>query len=120
MSIKILRGLPLGLFLLLLSCNKDVENAKIVGFVFDNTNKKPIGNAKLAVTNWYYEGGDYDSYNKSEKYIIVSNADGRYGITFRKSAFVEVSVFKDGYNTMSLGKEIYKDYIELDFYLQRK
>lgn len=103
-----------------MSCNRDVENVKMEGAVYDKKTKEPVSGAELKIINWYYEGGDYDSYNKQESYSIVTDEKGRFSISFKKSAFLEIDVLKSNYKTYSGGKEVYKKKLHENFYLEKE
>jgi hypothetical protein len=82
---------------LFFSCNKDVENVKLFGYVYDKNENLPLENVKLKIENAYDEGGDFDSYNHYENFIITTDKKGYYSITFKKSAYIQVEALIEGY-----------------------
>lgn len=114
------RSLLAGLLLAITSCNKDIEDVRLEGYVYDEASRRPIGGVSLDLVNWYYEGGDYDSYNKWTKHSLTTNESGFYSVTLRKSAFVEFDIKKNGYSKSHQGKDIYKKKVRLDFYLKKE
>jgi len=107
----------LSIVFLFLSCNKDIENVKLDGYIFDKDKNLPLENVRLKIENAYYEGGDFDSYNHFENYVLITDKNGYYSIIFKKSAYIQVEVFGEGYMIDFKATEVYRDKQRFNFYL---
>jgi hypothetical protein len=116
MKIKIILLL---ITIFLISCNEDIENVTIEGYVYTTNSKKAIPNQTLYLVNYYYEGGDYDAYGNDEVHKIITDEKGYYKIYLRKSAYVQLDIVNNktsGTTIFFIDKYIYKPKIHLDFY----
>lgn len=98
--------LLLGL-LLVSSCNRDIEDARIFGRVTDKKTEKPIPGVQLSVEAAYYKGGDNDSYNGYTKKTVVTDSNGYFEITFDRAAFVEIKANNSTGQSTSVSSEIF-------------
>ena len=117
MGIDLLKLLLLILIASFISCNTDISQATIKGFVYDKQSDKPIANCIIKIENAYYDGGDYDSFSGIENYEIQTDNEGFYSIQFDKSAYVQIDVEKDGYKSQYIDKYLTKETTELIFKL---
>jgi len=97
--------------------NKDVNNVNIEGYVYDQ-NKKTVENYTLYITNYYYEGGDGESYMGGEKTPVLTNENGHYSIHFDKSCNVQIDNVKEGYSKSLIVQDITKPTNKIDFHLK--
>ncbi len=106
--------------LMLSSCNKDFENVKLEVYVYDKVTSLPLDGVKLKIENAYYEGGDFDSYNHYENFEAYTNKNGYYSIVFKKSAYVQIDVFKLGYLTEFKANEVNSYKKKIKIYLENE
>jgi hypothetical protein len=109
--------------LILISCNKDVENVVIQGYIYEKNSKAVIPNQRLYLLNYYYEGGDYDGFaNVGDVHKIITNEKGYYSINLRRSAYIQLDTVNININETTaffIDKYIYKPQNKLDFYMLR-
>ena len=79
------------------ACNADVDDAQIEGVVLDATTGLPISKASLQIVNAYYQGGDYDSYGGYDSLKMTTDSIGAFQLKFSKSAYLQVTANKLGY-----------------------
>ena len=85
-------------------CNQDVKNVLVEGHVLNKKNMEPVPNLRLYLLNYYYEGGDYDSYMGPEVHIIYTDSNGYFFINLDKSAYIQIDT------SAKETSEIYRDY----------
>lgn len=93
--------------LFLVSCNKDVKNARVFGYITDSKTQKPLSGITVFLDAEYYEGGDYDSYNGHIKRTIVSDSKGYFEANFDKIAFVAIKAKKPSGQIAVVASEIF-------------
>ncbi|WP_299213252.1 hypothetical protein [uncultured Dokdonia sp.] len=106
-------------FLLLTSCNNDIQDVVLEGYVYDKTTELPIKNALLKIENAYYEGGDFDSYNHYDKYEITTNEKGYFKIELDKSAYIQIDINEAGYQNYFQAIEVYSKSLSKMIYLSK-
>jgi len=99
----------------IIACNNDVIDVKLHGTVTENG--IPVENFQLYIKNYYYEGGDYDSYMPAEKYTLTTNEDGYYKIFFNRSTYIQIDTVSEGYSDFFKDKNVRNKEIRLDFEL---
>ncbi|PHN04953.1 transthyretin-like family protein [Flavilitoribacter nigricans] len=73
---------------LLLACNEDTLDVRITGRVTDAG--EPVAGLHLYLTNYYYEGGDYDSFMPAEHYTLTTDRAGYFSIDLPRSAYIQI------------------------------
>lgn len=107
-------------FLIFLSCNKDVENITIQGVVKDVDTKEVIKNVDVIIVCWKYGNSPDESYTEDEEITTKTDGKGEYKFNFDKGAFIEVKVSVNGYIDGHETKEIYQKKNSIDILLKRK
>lgn len=83
--------------LVLVSCQHDVSDVTIKGVVENDKTNKSISNVKISLTNWYYGNSPDESYSGMEEITVITDKEGKYNVSFNKSAFLEIKVDKNGF-----------------------
>ncbi|MGI0120327.1 hypothetical protein [Zooshikella sp. RANM57] len=99
------------------SAHSDVQNVTVSGYVYDK-DKKAMSDYTLYITNYYYEGGDYDGFGGSKVHQVVSDENGYYELKLDKSAFIQIDSVKEGYTKSLKDKYIYDQSVKIDFYIK--
>lgn len=92
---------------LLVSCNKDIKNGRVFGYVRDSKTQKPLSGITLFLDAEYYEGGDYDSYNGHIKRTVITDSEGYFEANFDKIAFVAIKARKPSGQIVVVASEIF-------------
>ncbi|WP_299243574.1 hypothetical protein [uncultured Aquimarina sp.] len=118
-KIKQFLFVPLIFIILMTSCNKDIENVRLEGYVYDIETKTPLSGITLKIENAYYEGGDYDSYNHYNSYQIITDEKGYFKVDFKKSAYIQIDVVQDGYEKFFRAIEVYTNDLKEEIFLEK-
>ena len=86
--------------ILIISCQKDIENITIKGTLFDKSTHKPLKNKNIIIEIecWKYGNSPDESYNEHEKKYVKIDSNGNYTVNFNKGAFVTFQIFENGYS----------------------
>lgn len=112
MKISNLRFILSLALVILISCNKDIENVMLEGFVYKGDT--PIPNFQFFIKNYYYEGGDYDSFMPAEYYNIITNEKGYFFIDLNRSAYLQIDTVREGYSNLYRDKYVYSKKVKID------
>ena len=94
------------------SCNKDIENVKLSGYVYKGATPTP--NLQLFIKNYYYEGGDHDGYMPAENYTVQTDQNGYYSLELVRSAYIQIDTIEEGYSTAFKDYYVHKRAIRVD------
>lgn len=109
-----MKKLLLFALLLVSSCNRDIENARIFGRVIDKNTQKPLPGIRLVLEAAYYKGGDNDSYNGYVRKTVTTDNDGYFEVSFARAAFVEIKASNSIGQITSISSEIFVKNKELN------
>ncbi|SFQ83229.1 hypothetical protein [Hymenobacter arizonensis] len=112
-----MRPIWLWLLLALSACNRDVENARLVGTVTDRRTRQPVKGAVLHLETAYYRGGDYDSYNGYRYDTLTTDAQGRFAATFPLLCYLAIEVKQGPRDTLVYAEEVVSKNIRVDIRL---
>lgn len=101
------------------SCNRDIENINVGGFVKSDTDKA-LSNVNVTVICWKYGDSPDQSYTEDETKTIITDKKGRYQVDFDKGAFIEVKVSLNGYVDGHETKEIHQKKNTIDIILKQQ
>jgi hypothetical protein len=102
------------LLLSLSACNRDVENARLVGTVTDRQSGQPVKGAVLYLETAYYRGGDYDGYNGYRHDTLTTDAQGRFVTGFPLLCYLAIKVKQGPRDTLVYAEEVYSKDISVD------
>lgn len=102
------------------SCEKDIDNLEIKGLVIEASDKKPIENVNVKVICWVYGDSPDGSYTKVKRKVIKTDENGKYSITFKHGAYIEVKVDVPGYESYHEVKNIYTSKNVFDIVLKTR
>ncbi|MCT4664957.1 MAG: hypothetical protein N4A45_06955 [Flavobacteriales bacterium] len=105
----ILLVITLGLILLVFSIpsllrlyDPDITDVLVEGYVYKAQGKTPVGQAKVVVFNSAYRANredytDYSTYIAHDTLMLKTNNEGYYSIKIKRSAYLSLKVFKEGF-----------------------
>ena len=97
--------------------HKDIKDITIEGYVYD-MNKNSLDNYTIYITNYYYEGGDGDSFMGGEITPVLTDEKGHYSIKLDKSCNIQIDNVDEGYSKSLVVQDITKAENKIDFYLK--
>lgn len=106
--------------LIFISCNVDVENVKLTGYVYDSQSNVPIKDARLRIENWYYGNSPDQSYTGLIQVELVTNEKGFYSIELDTTACLMINISKNGYVNHFKSKDVFIRKQKIDFYLDKE
>lgn len=85
----------------------DILNVQLEGCIYENDSKKPLQGCKIVVFNSSYiekEGDytDYSSYLYNDTISLVSNQNGKFKTSLKRSSNIDIRVYKNGYQLTEL------------------
>ncbi len=102
------------------SCNVDVENVELSGYVYDSKGDGPIENVSLQIENYFYGNSPDQSYTGYKKFYLKTDENGFYSINLDTSALINIDVFKNGYSKGFKSKEFPRKKQKINFYLNKE
>ena len=102
-----------------ISCNVDVENVELSGYVYDSNEGEPIKNAILKIESYFYGNSPDQSYSDFKAYYLRTDENGFYSIKLDTSALINIDVFKDGYSKGFKSEDFPSKKQIINFYLKK-
>ena len=106
--------------LVLFSCNIDIENVELSGYIYDSEGEKPIQNVDLRIENYFYGDSPDQSYSRYKKHYLKTDKNGFYSIKLDTCALINIYVFKRGYSKAFKSKDFPNKKESIDFYLNKE
>lgn len=107
------------MLVVVISCNVDVENVELSGYVYDSNEGEPIKNAILKIENYFYGNSPDQSYSGFKAYYLRTDENGFYSIKLDTSALINIDVFKDGYSKGFKSEDFPSKKQIINFYLKK-
>lgn len=102
-----------------ISCNVDVENVELSGYVYDSNEGEPIKNAILKIESYFYGNSPDQSYSDFKAYYLRTDENGFYSIKLDTSALINIDVFKVGYSKGFKSEDFPSKKQIINFYLKK-